>query len=334
MSSKYEILYRKGQEMLFREKLQEIDKSLNLHSQYTADSIAYFQQRYIDDGMIVEDMSIILSHEGKAFWGFLGFKYGNNNRYKVGLCEIPATFLEFRSLTKKEREAIGYQIEAIRDVALNAETTHIIDTMAEGKVSYSSHYLISKYKSTQSLVFKQMIDLKAQESHIKSNIRRSYKSCISWGLREIEITLMSAKNANWEDFEKFKHLHHLCAGRKTRSDSTWERQFESIKNGSSFCILGKQGDELLTAGLFSYSYSHCSYASSASRRDMFDKPLFHCVMWKAILHAKILNLKYFEVGEQYSYDSYSSMTEKEKNIAKFKAGFGGDSFPQISYSLN
>ena len=50
-------------------------------------------------------------------------------------------------------------------------------------------------------------------------------------------------------------------------------------------------------------------------------------MWTAILHAKELGCKWFEVGEQYfqNHPAETPPTKKELGISDFKAGFGGES---------
>jgi len=80
--------------------------------------------------------------------------------------------------------------------------------------------------------------------------------------------------------------------------------------------------------------SHCFYASSASRRDLFEKPLFHALLWKAIEYAKTLGIKIFETGAQYPKFMDKKITPKEFSIAKFKSGFGGLSKLNIILDLD
>ena len=72
---------------------------------------------------------------------------------------------------------------------------------------------------------------------------------------------------------------------------------------------------------------------SASRRDLFNKPLFHAPMWKAIIYAKAKGMKIFETGCDYIETDLSDIpSEKESNIAYFKSGFGGRLFQEIIVS--
>ena len=69
-----------------------------------------------------------------------------------------------------------------------------------------------------------------------------------------------------------------------------------VKAGDAFVVLGTNNKNLVSAGLFSHNKSNCYYWVSVSRRDLFEKPLFHAIMWKAILHAKEICCRWFEVG--------------------------------------
>ena len=98
-----------------------------------------------------------------------------------------------------------------------------------------------------------------------------------------------------------------------------------VQAGEAFVVLGEWKDNLVSAGFFLVSKTNCYYGSSASRRDLFEKPLFHALMWTAILHAKNLGCHWFEVGEQLfpNHPINKLPTKKELGISEFKAGFGG-----------
>ena len=124
---------------------------------------------------------------------------------------------------------------------------------------------------------------------------------------------------------KFRQLHIREAGRETRSEESWSRQLEIVQAGEAFVVFGHVDDRLVSAGLFMHSETNCYYGVSASRRDLFEKPLFHALMWTANLHAKKIGWRRFEVGEQLypNHPQYLPPTKKEIDISGFKAGFGG-----------
>ena len=53
--------------------------------------------------------------------------------------------------------------------------------------------------------------------------------------------------------QKFRDLHIREAGRETRSEESWKRQFEMVKADEAFVIFGTFEIKLVTAGLFSYN---------------------------------------------------------------------------------
>ena len=215
---------------------------------------------------------------------------------------------EFDQITKDINGSISF-----RDFLINSELTSL------------SRYLLNKGAQANS-VFSQIYDLKKDKLPIKSNIRKSYKSLINWGNRELQPKVFDASDITWELMNEFRLLHIRVSGRETRSEESWRRQFEMVEAGEAFVVFGRLDNELVSAGLFTHNKTNCYYQVSASKREMFEKPLFHSLMWMAILHAKKIDCKWFEIGEQhYPNHPYDKPpTKKEPGISEFKAGFGGE----------
>ena len=118
-------------------------------------------------------------------------------------------------------------------------------------------------------------------------------------------------------------LHREEAGREMIC-RLLRKQFEAVRSGQAFCIMVRSKTNLRRQDIL-IGNNHCYYGSSASKRSMFDKPLFHSVMWSAILHAKRIGMKVFETGQQILYETEEDVlwSPKEHKISDFKAGFGG-----------
>lgn len=194
---------------------------------------------------------------------------------------------------------------------------HYRDPLINGCISPVTKHLLAIGGSVTQF-YTQVLDLEMEEVELKKLIRKSFKSLINWGSRELDISAKTAENINLEDINLFKEMHYRESGKSTRSDASWHAQYKMIKNNNAFLITGFYKKELVAVGFFTTSSDSCYYGASASRRDLFTKPLFHSIMWKAILHAKKLNLRWFETGEQKFQGS-----EKELGIGLFKSGFGG-----------
>jgi hypothetical protein len=183
--------------------------------------------------------------------------------------------------------------------------------------------------------FSIFIDLNMSEKNLKSELRNSYKSLINWGNRELHPTVLDSSNITWELMNRFRLLHIHESGKETMPVEGWRYRFEMVKNNKAFVVYGSFNNELVTAGFFPTIYSHCYYGSSASKRDLFDKPLFHSILWAAILYARKIGCSWFEVGDKiYKANDKSPQSVKEKNISKFKSGFGGKSRLYLDMKLN
>jgi len=139
--------------------------------------------------------------------------------------------------------------------------------------------------------------------NLKQDVRKSYKSLIN----KTDGIIFSPSICGLQE------LHLKVAGRKTRSDRTWGIQQEMIDCGEAFVVeLYNQGT-LISAALFYKNEYCCYYACAASFKGVNS----HAVIWSAVEFCKSEGLKRFELGEKLEE------TEKEKNITKFKSGFGG-----------
>ena len=205
------------------------------------------------------------------------------------------------------------------------------DFLTDGKISLLGEYLLRR-RATVSDKFVGVIELAQGEREIYRSIRKSYKSLINWGRKNLESKILVGANIRPHDIDAFRMLHIQESGRETRSKKTWELQYEAVKNGEAFVILGELDRELVTAGFFLYSDKTCFYGVSASRRDLFKKPMFHNLMWQAILHAKIRGCLYFETGEQL-FACGEAGQKKDLDIGLFKKGFGGDTNVRIQMIL-
>ena len=113
----------------------------------------------------------------------------------------------------------------------------------------------------------------------------------------MQIFVWYGNNVDWRSFNEFRELHIRESGRETRNVNTWIEQWKAIRNKKAFCVIAVYKNQMVSAGYFGIGHNHCYYGVSASRRDMFDRPLFHALMWRAIKFAKEQGITYFELGE-------------------------------------
>lgn len=175
-------------------------------------------------------------------------------------------------------------------------------------LSAASKYLLSQgYKATP--YYTQIIDLTKTEEELRRGLRKSYKSLVN---KDVMINEMCETGA-------YQRLHETLRG-KTRPEETWDIQNQMIWDKEAFCLTQTHfktrrnplpRNTVTDAGLIVYYNEHIAYYASGAGEDC------HALMWHAILKAKELGCKKFEMGEQVFDGS------KLGNISKFKAGFGG-----------
>lgn len=213
--------------------------------------------------------------------------------------------------------------------------THAVDSIIyqdflnDGSLSFLGKHLLDN-EARAVPFFTQIIDLLAPESELYRQIRKSYKSLINWGNKNLFLRVIDGETIAGEDIERFRQLHFHAAGRETRPRYTWDVQYEMVRHREAFVILGELGGELVTAALFPYSARYCFYGVSASKRELFSKPLSHVVVWSAMLYAKERGCVFFELPQQcYPKQGDPLPSEKELSISTFKHGFGGETHVRL-----
>lgn len=311
--------------------IDTLKKKAGWHSPlHTKSALNWYKQRPTDDQKVTTDESYVVvceNHPVIAFQGAIVEQDSTNNDLLA--FEIPCISVENKTqLTAKASKEFITEFEK----TISKVNGSIIsrDYLIDGELSTLSHYLLAN-GSIVSPLFTEEIDLKYDETILKRNLRKSYKSLVNWGMRELKPKIIDSSNVEWENIIEFMELHFQEAGKMTRTEKSWRRQYEMVKAGEAFVVFGHLNNEVVSAGLFMHSNTHCFYSVSASRRDLFEKPLFHSLMWLAIVHTKELGCRWFEVGEQLypNHPSEKPPTKKELGISEFKAGFGGKTICQL-----
>lgn len=293
-----------------------------ISSSYSPQVLDYFRVRALDSGYEVIDKSCILTFNDIPYSGFLGGVFVKEDFASISFFEIPCLAIDSFYISLKQKKQIHLFLREL--LSLDFNEFKIRGANCSSSLPSMCDYLLTNSLVKLSSLPTRLIDLKHDESELKRSLRKSYHSLINWGLREMDIQIYDQSNISWKIISQFRDLHIQEAGKETRSIRTWEKQFEAIASGAAFCITAILNKELVSAAYFSCSDRHCYYGSSASRRELFDKPISHALIWKAILEAKRLGALVFETGSTFVETINPSLSIKEKNISYFKQGFGGD----------
>ena len=166
--------------------------------------------------------------------------------------------------------------------------------------------------------YEMYVDLSQKEEIIKMNVRKSFKSLINWGDKNLKTEIINSDNLIKSKFDNFKNFHERVSEKKTRSDESWELQFEAIKSNESFLNLGYLDDELVAGVLIVHGFETAYYGVAVNDRKLMSKnlPIGHAVLYNSILHAKQIGLSKFILGNLNYTDC-----KKSNAIMKFKKGF-------------
>jgi hypothetical protein len=183
-------------------------------------------------------------------------------------------------------------------------------------------------KSSSAFVFfERVIDLRKSESDLVSDFSKSVKSAIKNDVSEEmsfkfvtqDSSLRERKNA----IQELKELHFLSSGRSTRSDKTWELQELQLASGSLAIGMGHQQGKVIHGAMYMVANSSAFYAVSANSKEVLGTSIAHPFIYKSLIALKSIGIEKLYMGRQYE-ELTREITEKEKNIAKFKSFFGGD----------
>ncbi len=164
------------------------------------------------------------------------------------------------------------------------------------------------------------VDLNLSETDYHGRLRKSYKALINSAKRLWQVGIDDTGCER--SFRAFEALHLAVAGRRTRPESSWRLQYESILSGDAFAIyLRDPTEKLVGASLFNRSRDEVSYAVGVYDRKLFDRPLAHLSLYTAIAHARTHKAQTFILGERAYPNDAPAPSDKELRIAYFKEGF-------------
>ena len=193
------------------------------------------------------------------------------------------------------------------------------------------HLAFGKISSIKTKLFG-YVDLSLSDEEIRGGFRKSYRSLIDWGHKNINLERFDHSNADAEKFKELRLLHFSSAGRETRSELSWELQYELVSKGHASFYIGTMSGEAVTGALFLHDKERAFYAISAGRRDLMQTnvALSHCLIERSIFDSKALGLKYMEFGD---VSVVGCKDLKLTSINKFKKGFCTSIKPRLVYEI-
>tara|TARA_B110000037_G_C17095108_1_gene495653 strand:+ start:861 stop:1835 length:975 start_codon:yes stop_codon:yes gene_type:complete len=201
---------------------------------------------------------------------------------------------------------------------------------------------IEKIEKVEQVINEIYIDLSKSIDEIKNNFSSTLRNEIKKDYENTKFEIIDKKNYKKNEILEMMNFHIKIAGRVTRSEQSWKQNEEMILNDKGFLIKVTHKDNLISFSFFFHNNFSCHYSSSVADREYYKKirNMHHKSLWLAIKHAKTI-CKFFNVGSTTIY-SKKNISDKEKNIEKFKSKFKGidlkfvilNEFPEYDFYKN
>ena len=296
------------------EKKQLNWKNLALHRQYAQQ---YFGEQFQDLSFFTVQNNTILAY-------ILVYKIDQK------LCLAGNEGLKIFYDAPLHKKILKKIIAHLHDLANIHQCHHIIinDPIRSGEPSPLGQVLLNENFQTK-LNFDMQIPCENFEvKHYHTQIRKSYKSLINWGKRNLTLFVVDQNNLDHTAWQSFQAFHYKIAQRVTRSSASWQTQFDMIAQGQGYLILGYLEAELVSSALFLQQYQYNSYAVGVYERSLFQHGISHYLLYEGIIqNQNRLNLP-LRLGHFNTHET----NEKNHNIQKFKKGFCSTLHPMILWS--
>lgn len=284
---------------------------------------------------VFEDLSFTVKNQDNVLLVMPLFIFGENGKNELGFIDkkiLPPLFSNGVS-NKTKKELINLVIDLIKIARdkLEIKSINYTDNLAPNTSISIWHKTIAADKLECSLQRQAFVNLDNSISTINQKIRKSYRSLISKGLKIWKVkSEFTVSKKIWNDF---KQLHFKAAGRKTRSDKSWDILENGLKEKELFFIYCLDNNQKMVGGsLFFLTNAESYYGIAAYNRDLFDYPIGHVIQYTAIQKFKEMGLKWYRLGNVPFISDNPKPSEKEINIGKFKNGFSTDMFPEYRFS--
>lgn len=173
-----------------------------------------------------------------------------------------------------------------------------------------------------------VIDLGGSLDRLLNNMRKGHKYDVKRADKIFSFEVYEKNNMTTKIFNIYKNLHHKTAGRKTRSDETFELAFQWILEGYFVLFAVKKDDNYAGFTLNCVCKGGSSYGSTPIDPEYKHLPVSHFLQWNIIKWLKRSGFRYYEIGLQHSGNTLSLYpSEKDLNLSLFKRGLGGNMVP-------
>lgn len=270
--------------------------------------------------------------------------FSDRNNHEFANYDTPCPILAIKDgLSVKQRGAV-----------MDAANEHI-DEIAKGKnVSFGRFFVdplidaspyenfddcdLLKYEYIPSLKTTTIIDLTVGKDIVLQKMRKGHKAAVKAVYRDGGFRVDIFDKDNYGDYQSsmgiMQNIHFIDAGRKTRTDQSWETTYEWIKAGYGFLVMlfDEKSNEYVASAWF-MTYKQKAYYGSYAITDssLLQGRAGYAIQWAAIEYLVDHGYQSYETGWNF-YSSYKDeVDDKVLMISRFKHGFGGKRYPLFSF---
>lgn len=271
------------------------------------------------------------------------------NKKCVGICFLPIEKINGICSISISGGYVFSPLSTSKRVEKNIfiEIDNIVSKLNIQKILFALDPLILEYKEKFNSLLKYnyidtsttncLVDLRISEKELWRNLQKSYKSLINKVLKSnsFEIVIIDSSKADYIIHENYRKLHYRCSGRATRSKETFDKQFEMLENDYASLIGLKYNGEYIGFNYFFHFKKTVIYASGSDEPEYENSkiPIYHTLLWNAILYYKKRNFHFIEFSQPCGYSKIQGLNdyldEKQLNISHFKRGMGAKMVPSF-----
>jgi hypothetical protein len=214
--------------------------------------------------------------------------------------------------------ALSRAFEQLHEAAAQQGVVEIVVQEPAGSAGYAVREIFRCMDATAKKVRMARVDLTAGPVAWRRALRKSSRSLINWGRRNLAISYVNKKQPDRRLFEQYREFHAETAGRITRAPASWDVMYEWIAQGGGELVMAFHYERLVGGTMFIDGNNTSIYASGVYDRALFDKPLAHYPVWLGIERAQARGMADLELGE---VPDEGTVSDKEYRIGYFKRGF-------------
>lgn len=170
----------------------------------------------------------------------------------------------------------------------------------------------------------QVLDLTLGVDALRRAMSKGHRAAVKRGAAQFAIDILSGAAATNVALHEFRTLHEAAAGRQTRPSETFDDMADWAQRGDGVLALAR-GDAGYVGGSYVNILSgRAYYLAAAMDRSLSHQPIGHALQWALIEWLVARGVARYELGlQQFGPRLHEVPTDKERNISRFKRGFGG-----------